>query len=112
MPELLIRNAEIAGDAPRDLRAREGRIAEIGAGLAAGAGKPLDAAGGALLPGLHDHHLHLLALAAAERSVRCGPPELRDREALARARAAAQPSGALSATASLSTPPPVLSTGP
>lgn len=30
----------------------------------------VDAAGGALLPGLHDHHLHLLAMAAARTSVR------------------------------------------
>ncbi len=29
----------------------------------------IDAAGGALLPGLHDHHLHLLALAARSASV-------------------------------------------
>ncbi len=36
----------------------------------------MDAAGGALLPGLHDHHIHLLALAAAQRSVRCGPPDI------------------------------------
>jgi predicted amidohydrolase YtcJ len=33
----------------------------------------VDAAGGALLPGLHDHHLHLLAMAAAENSVECSP---------------------------------------
>ncbi len=38
----------------------------------------LDALGGALLPGLHDHHIHLLALAAARASVRVGPPEVRD----------------------------------
>lgn len=33
--------------------------------------------GGALLPGLHDHHVHLLAAAAASRSVVCGPPQVR-----------------------------------
>jgi predicted amidohydrolase YtcJ len=32
--------------------------------------------GGALLPGLHDHHCHLLATAAASASVPCGPPEV------------------------------------
>ena len=41
------------------------------------------AAGGALLPGLHDHHLHLFALAAADASLRCGPPEVRNLRALA-----------------------------
>ena len=38
----------------------------------------IDARGGALLPGLHDHHLHLLAEAAAARSVACGPPQVRN----------------------------------
>jgi predicted amidohydrolase YtcJ len=32
---------------------------------------------GALLPGLHDHHLHLRALAAARASVAAGPPDVR-----------------------------------
>ncbi len=37
----------------------------------------LDAAGGAVVPGLHDHHIHLAALAAARRSVPAGPPAVR-----------------------------------
>lgn len=41
--------------------------------------------GGALLPGLHDHHLHLLAAAAALDSVDCGPGAVRGREDLGRA---------------------------
>ncbi len=45
--------------------------------------------GGALLPGLHDHHLHLMSLAARARSVPCGPPDTVDRAALARALRAA-----------------------
>jgi predicted amidohydrolase YtcJ len=50
----------------------------------------IDGAGGALLPGLHDHHLHLMAMAAREDSVPCGPPEVADREDLGhRLRAAA-----------------------
>jgi predicted amidohydrolase YtcJ len=44
----------------------------------------VDGAGGALLPGLHDHHLHLLAMAARSGSVPCGPPEVVDRDELAR----------------------------
>jgi predicted amidohydrolase YtcJ len=35
-----------------------------------------DANGCALLPGLHDHHLHFLAYAASLDSVQCGPPHV------------------------------------
>jgi predicted amidohydrolase YtcJ len=42
-----------------------------------------DAAGGTVLPGLHDHHVHLHSAAAAETSVRVGPPQVRDPAALA-----------------------------
>jgi predicted amidohydrolase YtcJ len=83
---MLIVRAEIDGVAPRDVRLADGRISEIAPELDRRPGEPtVDAAGGALLPGLHDHHLHLFALAAAERSVRCGPPDVRDADALARA---------------------------
>jgi len=37
----------------------------------------IEASGGAAVPGLHDHHIHLLALAAARSSVPAGPPALR-----------------------------------
>jgi predicted amidohydrolase YtcJ len=40
-----------------------------------GDGAEVDGAGGALIPGLWDHHIHLRALAAAEQSVRV--PDLR-----------------------------------
>ena len=40
------------------------------------------AGGGALLPGLHDHHLHLLAMAAAAESVPCGPDDVAGRAQL------------------------------
>jgi len=43
----------------------------------------VDAGGGLLLPGLHDHHLHLYALAASRESLACGPPEVRDAAGLA-----------------------------
>lgn len=71
---MLIRRAELDG-LRVDVRLREGRIAEISEGLPAMPGEEvLDAQGGALLPGLKDHHLHLHALAAARASVDCGPP--------------------------------------
>lgn len=82
---MLVRGAEIEGQIA-DLRIEGGCIAAIAPGLGARPGEPeLDAAGGALLPGLHDHHLHFLSLAAAAVSVRCGPPEVDSRAALARA---------------------------
>jgi predicted amidohydrolase YtcJ len=80
---VLIRDAEVQGRR-LDVRVSGTRIAELGAHLPR---EPLeeviDAAGGALLPGLHDHHLHLLAMAAAARSVSVGPPEVRSLDALA-----------------------------
>ncbi len=89
---MLIRGAEVEGRAPLDVRLAGGRIAAIGPRLSRRRGEPeLAARGGALLPGLHDHHLHLLALAAAFDSVCCGPPQVRDAGGLARALAAAEP---------------------
>ena len=43
-----------------DIRVTDGVVAEVGAGLGAGGGETsYDAAGGWLLPGLWDHHVHL-----------------------------------------------------
>ena len=38
-----------------------------------------------MIPGLHDHHLHLMALAASLESVRVGPGDVRDAAGLGRA---------------------------
>jgi predicted amidohydrolase YtcJ len=79
---VLIRDAELAGRRV-DVRVRETHVAEVGTGLAREPGEEvIDATGGALLPGLHDHHLHLLAMAAAARSVSVGPPDVRTPQAL------------------------------
>lgn len=86
---MLIRDAEIDGHR-LDLRIDGARIVEIGAALVAGVDEAvIDAGGAALLPGLHDHHLHMRALAAARASVTCGPPRVRDRTALVQALRAA-----------------------
>jgi predicted amidohydrolase YtcJ len=86
---MLIRNAEIPGCGIADLRVRDERIAAIGH-LAAESGETVfDAGGGALLTGLHDHHLHFLAFAASFNSVRCGPPEVTIAEELVQALRAA-----------------------
>jgi len=77
---VLIRRAEIDGGAPVDVRIEGDLISSIDAELSPQPGEAcIDASGGALLPGLHDHHTHLLALARADASVRCGPPEVRSR---------------------------------
>ncbi|NNH70867.1 amidohydrolase family protein [Nocardia uniformis] len=81
---ILFRDVEIDG-ARVDVRVVGEYIAEIGRGLSIDSAELIDGGAGALLPGLHDHHLHLLALAATRRSVDCGPPSVTDLGALARA---------------------------
>ncbi|MEU1180311.1 amidohydrolase family protein [Streptomyces sp. NPDC005820] len=72
---MLIRDVEVDGRRRVDVRVRDGRLAEIGPGLPGAA--DVDGRGGALLPGLHDHHVHLAALAAEAGSVRVGPGAVR-----------------------------------
>ncbi|WP_067679423.1 amidohydrolase family protein [Nocardia miyunensis] len=92
MTSLLIRDAEVRG-VRTDVLLRDGLIACLGTHLDAPGVPVLDAGGGALLPGLHDHHLHLHALAADTNSVRCGPPQVRTAAELADALAAAPGDG-------------------
>jgi len=88
---LLIRNAEV-GERCLDLRCAGGVITELADHIAPLRGEPeIDARGGALLPGLHDHHLHLFSLAAAFASIPCGPPQIESRQALAEALQSASP---------------------
>ncbi len=99
---MLIRNARLAPqtlDMPaRDVRIRSERIAEIGELAPLPGEQVIDARGGALLPGLHDHHIHLAASAAARHSVPCGPPEVANAQDLARALRRATGSGWLRGT--------------
>ena len=44
-----------------------------------------------MLPGLHDHHVHLYSAAAAATSIRVGPPQVRDKAGLAAALSDAMP---------------------
>jgi predicted amidohydrolase YtcJ len=81
---MLIRGAEVQGHGLADVRIENGRIAAIAPGLAA-TGRTIEAGGALLLPGLHDHHIHLAALAAKRASVWCGPPQVTTRETLAEA---------------------------
>jgi predicted amidohydrolase YtcJ len=60
----------IRGTEGGDVRIADGLLAEVGHGLDRQPGEEVvEAEGGALLPGLHDHHVHLRALAAARASV-------------------------------------------
>jgi predicted amidohydrolase YtcJ len=82
---MLIRRATRIDGAVLDIRVGA-QIYEVGETIAPRAGEDVfDAAGGTVLPGLHDHHVHLHSAAAAEASVQAGPPQVRDRETLARA---------------------------
>jgi predicted amidohydrolase YtcJ len=91
---VIISNAELDGWAVGDVRVVGGRVLEVGPALARRRGEEvLDAAGGALLPGLHDHHVHLWALAARAASVELGPPSVRDAAGFAAALRAAPGDG-------------------
>ncbi len=82
---MLIRRAALTDGRVADIRVGE-RIADIAERL-----EPLDsedvvdADRGAVLPGLHDHHLHLRAMAAALDSLSVGPPQVRTEGQLAQA---------------------------
>ena len=90
MTGIVLRRAEVEGRGPVDVRIAAGVIAEIGPQLPAQErDEIIDARGGALLPGLCDHHVHLHAMAAAVLSVQCGPPAVTGPAALAAALAAA-----------------------
>ncbi len=76
---MLITGAELLTGESVDIRIGGGRVLAVEPRLRASAGEPVvELEGGTVLPGLHDHHVHLRAMAAAERSVRVGPPEVAD----------------------------------
>jgi predicted amidohydrolase YtcJ len=82
-PPLLLHGASIDGER-NDVAIRGGMIAAVASCLAADPDMAvIKAHDHALLPGLHDHHIHLNATAAALGSVRCGPPEVSDAASLA-----------------------------
>ena len=86
---MLIQRATLLDGSTVDIRADD-RILEVAEGLTPAAGEDvLDAAHGTVIPGLHDHHVHLHSAAAALTSVRVGPREVDGHEALRRVLAAA-----------------------
>ncbi len=89
---MLLRHAEIGGRLLTDLRLDGGMVTEVAPALRRRGGEPAyDCQGGAVLPGLCDHHLHLHAQAARAGSAECGPPAVTGPAALAAALAAARP---------------------
>ncbi len=71
---MLIRNATLLDGTVTDIRV-DARIDEVGDGLVARKGEGvLFAGGGTVLPGLHDHHVHLRSAASALDSFFVGPP--------------------------------------
>ncbi len=80
---MLIRRAQINFSKLVDIRIANGTIVQIADILEPHDGEQItDAFGNAVIPGLHDHHMHFLASAAARESVFCGPPRISDAEAL------------------------------
>jgi predicted amidohydrolase YtcJ len=77
----MLRAVEVSG-ATVDVRVDDGLVSEIAPRLRPGPSDAVvDGAGGALIAGLHDHHIHVLALAAARRSVDVGPSHTPSRTA-------------------------------
>lgn len=74
---MLIRTAEIDQNVIADVRIEGAQVVAVGNGFEPEPNElVLDASGKRLLPGLHDHHIHLLSLAASLDSVPCGPPNV------------------------------------
>ena len=88
---MLIRHGRLADGRVADIRVDE-RIVEIADRLdPLDSEQVVDAHTGAVLPGLHDHHLHLHAMAAALDSLAVGPPQVRTKAQLAQALTTAEP---------------------
>lgn len=79
---LILRDAELNGRIT-DVTVADARVVSIGGAPQASDSDVLDCAGGAVLPGLHDHHIHLVSLAADLESVHVGPRDVRGPRAMA-----------------------------
>ncbi|HTY30879.1 amidohydrolase family protein [Mycobacterium sp.] len=80
---MLIHRATLLDGRTVDIRVGA-QIDEVGDGLVAGRGEGvLYAGGGSVLPGLHDHHVHVRSAASALDSFLVGPPGVTTKEQLA-----------------------------
>lgn len=89
---MLIQRATLLDGTAADIRVGE-QIVDVGDLTPDKGEQVLDAAGGTVIPGLHDHHVHLRSAAAALTSARVGPAEVKGRADLARALAEAPVGG-------------------
>jgi predicted amidohydrolase YtcJ len=86
---MLIQRARILGGSTVDIRVQQ-QIVDVAPQLASVKGEAVfDAAHRTVIPGLHDHHVHLHSAAAALSSVRVGPREVTGRADLGAALARA-----------------------
>ncbi len=86
---MLIQHATLLDGRPVDIRV-DSHVTEVADGLPSRPGEDVfNAAGGTVLPGLHDHHVHLYSAAAAEDSLQVGSPQVRDGQDLSRSLAGA-----------------------
>jgi predicted amidohydrolase YtcJ len=86
---MLIQGARLLDGTVVDIRAEQS-IIDVAEHLTPAAGERVfDAAHRTVIPGLHDHHVHLHSAAAALTSVTVGPREVHDRDDLTRALAGA-----------------------
>ena len=81
MNDLVIEDVAVEGRPGLSVWTGDGGVKEVGPWEVTARRAPPGATriagrGAALLPGLHDHHIHLFALAARKVSVWCGPPEV------------------------------------
>jgi len=81
---MLIQRATLLDGTATDIRVDE-RIVDAGDLKPNKGEQTFDVAGHTVIPGLHDHHVHLRSAAAALTSARVGPAQVRGREDLARA---------------------------
>jgi predicted amidohydrolase YtcJ len=81
---MLIKRATLLDGTIADIRVGA-QIEEVADGLVAGHGEGvLYAGGGTVLPGLHDHHVHVRSAASALDSFFVGPPGVSDKDQLTR----------------------------
>lgn len=81
-PVLLLRDVDLDGHRVH-LVVRDGIVDQLGGTIdLPSEAVVVDGQGGAILPGLHDHHIHLLALAASLDSVAVGPRDVHDLKGL------------------------------
>jgi predicted amidohydrolase YtcJ len=86
---MLIQRVCLLDGTTADIRVEE-QIVAVGPRMAPSPGEQVyDAKGGTVIPGLHDHHVHLRSAAAALTSVQVGPADVHTRDDLARVLAAA-----------------------